>query len=116
MNHTISVTLSSPLELYDITHSRLSTSPPLSPRPQSEINLLHAYTYQGSQDEIFSLARKANDFLITVIMGLQKQTFALLLGACANFVAATPSASSVGSDLQILLHNDLYGVYPNRML
>jgi hypothetical protein len=34
---------------------------------------------------------------------------ALLVAALASLVTAIPSADSVGSDLQILLHNDLYG-------
>lgn len=33
----------------------------------------------------------------------------LLAAALASLVTAVPSADSVGSDLQILLHNDLYG-------
>jgi hypothetical protein len=36
-------------------------------------------------------------------------TALLVAAALASLVTATPSADSVGSDLQILLHNDLYG-------
>jgi hypothetical protein len=37
------------------------------------------------------------------------ETALLAVAALANLVIATPCADSVGSDLQILLHNDLYG-------
>lgn len=38
----------------------------------------------------------------------------LLAAALASFVTAVPSADTVGSDLQILLHNDLYGNESSR--
>lgn len=38
----------------------------------------------------------------------------LLAAALASLVTAVPSADSVGSDLQILLHNDLYGNESSR--
>lgn len=34
-----------------------------------------------------------------------------LVGFLGKAVQAVPSPSSLGSDLQILLHNDLYGLY-----
>ena len=38
----------------------------------------------------------------------------LLAAALASLVTAAPSANSIGSDLQILLHNDLYGNQSSR--